>query len=335
MKLLNNLVEYTFELTGSRIFPEELSRESREKLPVFISRNYSLYKASILGKDYVLLVHQRGDEPTPTQAMTYADKVRDHLQAQAVFVFPRLDAFVRNRMIRQGVPFIVPYQHLFLHHGLIDIREQSSRGLSIERWHNTTSVPTQVMLLYYILNGKQVEEWPLSQWSKMLKYSRMSISRAWKELAAMNLCEAEKRGRFLVLRFLDSKRELWNRALPYLHNPVRHRMSAIIENAGLLQVRKAGLTALAERTLISGGAKTIYAMTLSAWKTALQQKNVQKVSIANESGVMIETWRYDPLILSPDEESVDALSLYLSLQDEPDERIQGALEEMMDGFPWQ
>ncbi len=334
MKLIDNLIEYVFELTGSRIFPEELSRENRDKLPVFISLNYSLCKVSILDKDYVLLVHQRGEEPTPTQAATYVDKMRDNIQAQAVFVLPRMDAFVRNRLIGKGIPFIVPYQHLFLPPDLIDIREQSSRGLPIERGNKTISVPAQVMLLYYILHNKQVEEWPLNKWSDVLTYSRMSISRAWKELAAMDLCEGKKRGRSLDLRFLDSKRELWNRALPYLHNPVRHRKSAIIKDASHLILRNAGVTALAERTLISGGSRAVYAMRLSAWKTAIKQKKVEEVSIANEFGAVIETWRYDPIILVPHEESVDALSLYLSLQDESDERVQGALEELMDGFPW-
>jgi hypothetical protein len=43
--------------------------------------------------------------------------------------------------------------------------------------------------------------------------------------------------------------------------------------------------------------------------------------------VEVELWRYDPAILGSGAE-VDALSLVLSLQDERDERIQDAVEEL-------
>ena len=335
MKLLKNLTGYLLELTGNRIYPENLSQASQDKLPIFLSRTYSLYTANILGKVYLLLVHEGGDEPTPAKASTHANIVRDKLQVQAVFVFSRLKPFNRNRLIERGVPFIVPYQHVFLPHGLIDIREQSSRGSSIDRKLNTISAPAQVMLLYYFINAKQVAEWPLKKWSEELNYSQMSMSRAWKELAAKDLCEGQKRGRSLIPQFPRSNRRTWNLALPHLHNPIRHRMTAAIENSSRLQLLKAGLTALAELTLISGGDKAVYATALSTWRTAVEQKTVRKVSRADDSGVMIETWRYDPSVLSPEKERVDHLSLYLSLRDEPDERIQGALEEMIEEFPWQ
>ena len=44
-------------------------------------------------------------------------------------------------------------------------------------------------------------------------------------------------------------------------------------------------------------------------------------------------WRYDPTLLS-EEDVADRLSLYLSLKDNPDERIEGALRELMEGIRW-
>jgi len=49
--------------------------------------------------------------------------------------------------------------------------------------------------------------------------------------------------------------------------------------------------------------------------------------------VMIEVWSYDPATLSQDG-IVDPLSLFLSLRDDPDERVQGALRRMLEGLPW-
>ena len=334
MKLLDSAIEYIYGLTDTRIFPEELSLEKQDLLPVFISRNYSLNLVHILGKEYVLLIHQHGEIPTTAQAVTYLDMVGNNLQAQAVFVFPRLDAFVRNRLISKRVPFIIPFQHLYLPQGLIDIREQSSKVSLRDRAMVSISDPAQVMLLYYILNKEKIDEWSLQNWSEKLGYSSMSISRAWKELAAIELCEGQKKGRNLALDFIGSTRELWERALPYLHTPVRHRKIAIVDQIDNLHLRRAGVSALADYSLISKDARPEYAIKLSDWNSAKKQGVVNEVSPANDLGSVIETWSYDPKIIAPGSENVDALSLCLSLQDEPDERIQGALKEILGGLPW-
>jgi len=334
MKPLDNVIEYVYELTGNRIFPEKLSLEKQGLLPVFIARNYSLNLVNIPGKEYLLLIHQHGEKPTPSQAITCMNMVRDNLQVQAVFVFPRLDAYVRNRLIRKKVPFIIPFQHLYLPHVIIDIREQSSKVSMMDRELNSISDPAQVMLIYFLSYRKHMDRLSLRKWSEQLNYSSMSISRAWKELADIDLCEGQKRGRYLVLEFPGSNRELWQRALPFLHSPVRHRKIAIIKDFNNLELLKAGVTALADNTLIAEGARTEYAMKLSDWNTALHNNIAGEVSAANELGVAIETWSYDPRILAPTGISVDALSLYLSLQDKSDERIQGALKELLNRFPW-
>jgi hypothetical protein len=50
--------------------------------------------------------------------------------------------------------------------------------------------------------------------------------------------------------------------------------------------------------------------------------------------VLVEQWRYAPALLSANRESVDPLSLYLSLRESPDERVQGALNEMQEALQW-
>jgi hypothetical protein len=49
---------------------------------------------------------------------------------------------------------------------------------------------------------------------------------------------------------------------------------------------------------------------------------------------IIHEWIYAPAVISDDGKQVDDLSLYLSLRDSPDERVQGALTEMMEAMPW-
>ena len=48
--------------------------------------------------------------------------------------------------------------------------------------------------------------------------------------------------------------------------------------------------------------------------------------------VLLQLWIYSPALFGNN--TVDPLSLYLSLKDDPDERVQIALDELMKGIKW-
>ncbi|MDD5675045.1 MAG: hypothetical protein PHC61_12825 [Chitinivibrionales bacterium] len=52
-----------------------------------------------------------------------------------------------------------------------------------------------------------------------------------------------------------------------------------------------------------------------------------------DGGASLQIWRYDPALLT-NGESVDKLSLYLSLSQDPDERIAKAGEQLIKGITW-
>jgi hypothetical protein len=84
--------------------------------------------------------------------------------------------------------------------------------------------------------------------------------------------------------------------------------------------------------MIAGPEWPIYAISPPQWSTA------RKAGIAilpeHLPGVCEwELWHYNPVIV-PNSDAVDPLSLTLSLQGNADERIQLALDELMERFPW-
>lgn len=52
-----------------------------------------------------------------------------------------------------------------------------------------------------------------------------------------------------------------------------------------------------------------------------------------DADLKMEIWAYDPQLFA-DKGSVDPLSLFLSLHDYPDERVQQQLELIINEFPW-
>jgi hypothetical protein len=76
----------------------------------------------------------------------------------------------------------------------------------------------------------------------------------------------------------------------------------------------------------------IYAISAAQWKTA----TLAGLAILPEhlpGSCEWELWHYNPVIV-PNSDAVDPLSLTLSLQGHPDERIQLALDELRERLPW-
>jgi hypothetical protein len=107
----------------------------------------------------------------------------------------------------------------------------------------------------------------------------------------------------------------------------------LITEDGPLLLR-AGLSALAERTMIAPDATPAYALSSSAYQAAVKGGILKQHAVGELDTIAIERWLYTPALLSLDGEQVDDLSLFLSLHDSPDERVQSALNEMLEAMTW-
>jgi hypothetical protein len=85
----------------------------------------------------------------------------------------------------------------------------------------------------------------------------------------------------------------------------------------------AGYSALSELSDLVPENERIFAMAQS------EVRNLDAEKIKKYNGVQIEVWRYDPRLLA-DKGRVDPLSLYLSLKDSPDARINIAIESLLE-----
>lgn len=58
-------------------------------------------------------------------------------------------------------------------------------------------------------------------------------------------------------------------------------------------------------------------------------------SVLYDGAVMVEAWKYPALVMQEDgKQYVDKLSLYLSLQDNKDPRVEGELERLINEMIW-
>lgn len=77
--------------------------------------------------------------------------------------------------------------------------------------------------------------------------------------------------------------------------------------------------------------ETVYATGREGWKKI--RDSVREIPVQDTGTCLLQIWRYDPGLFARDG-YVDPFSLYLSLRNDTDERVQSALQKMMEDEKW-
>ena len=298
------------------------------QLPPVLRERYRFAKAELLGLRALLVIDANPEEQSPATVRKHLDMLQSKQPAELIYVRAQVTAYNRKRLIEQKVPFIVPGNQMYLPMLAIDLREHFRR---IREEAPTFSPSTQVVVLHAMLRDAGQVLIP-SEMAPLLGYSAMTMTRAFDELETAKLAEVTVRGRERCLRFIGDRREIWEKAQPFLRNPVSKRLFIRRIN-GAEGATHAGLTALAHYSMLAPPAYTTYALSREEWKTLRQQHKIIEVPIQDPDVSEIEVWWYSPARFA-EHGMVDQLSLYLSLKADHDERTETALEEMMEKIEW-
>lgn len=296
-------------------------------LPYFLRDAYAFAAIELLGAPYVLMLAQ-GPAASAAKVRKDVDALQKASAAVAIFVTPALSSYERKRLMGQHVPFIVPGNQLYLPDLGLDLREYFRQRHAPS--DKALSPATQALLISALLKPWQPQVQP-SQWAAGLGYTPMTVSRAAKELVGAGLATVVVLGRQRWLQFAANAQAVWQQALPLLGSPVKQSVWAMPHAAVQQQARLAGECALAQATLLAAPTHPVYAVSSAQWQQALAQ-GLLPLPSAEPGACHWQVWRYDPNI-SPTAGTVDALSLFLSLRSEPDERVQQALTEFEKALP--
>lgn len=324
--LTDRFASYLHQLTGLNV---TWIGAAGSRLPAYLRQRYEPHMMTV-GQTTWLAVLLRSPEPAPLalvkQLAELASRV-DPRPAGTCLVAEQLSPHLRRRMVELEQPFAIPGRQLFW--PALGSIETTQRAKRLPPKPVEQLSPAAEQLLIALLLGRLEPPTIISDAAATLGCTAASISQAVKALEASGLVRSERQGRERCFALAAPPKAAWQAALSLLHHPVRRRVR--IEAAELPDVPRwrAGESALAELTSLGSPEEPCFAIASRDW--TLTKRPV--IPTPDVGTCLLELWRYPPGPLA-DQGRVDRLSLYLSLRDSHDERIQMALDTMMEQTPW-
>lgn len=301
------------------------------ELPYFLRDVFQFSELELLGQPVVLAIGRVEVKQSLSEVRIWLDKVKALAGQRVVYVTDALASYDRRRLIEQKVPFIVPGNQLYLPDLGLDLREYFRQR--VPATEAALSPSAQAMLIVALLRRPWQSDWQPSKVAVALGYTPMTLSRAVKELTAGGLATAYTVGRARWLRMELLPEQLWDHAKPLLRTPVRRTVWVDVHGIVAHQPsRIAGLSALARYSMLTEPKWPVYALTAADWKAATDA-GVRELPEPEAGAQEWQLWSYSPALV-PDANTVDPLSLTLSLQENADDRIQLALDELKRQLPW-
>jgi len=324
--------------TQLKSYLETLSGESPHlqpvdvaRLPLFLRNRFTFSSVELFGKEWCLAEEGESWEAgSPAEYEKQAEILRPLLNAPVVFVLTSLPSNARSRMVQKGIPFIVPGTQAFLPSALVDLRERFPKPVHKGR---TSPSPTAQLTVLYHLERESLSGLPLKEIAEKLHCSAMMLSKVKDELENSGICEVERIGRSIALKFPAENRALWNLARDRMVSPVKKTRWVRWTREPGYPALLSGISALSRHTALADDRLPTYAFGPRMFESYLEQGILIGCRDSDEATAKMEVWSYEPKLLAS-HGTVDPLSLYLSLRYDADERVQQQLERLMEVVPW-
>lgn len=297
------------------------------KIPLYLQEIYNMYEITMLGESF-LLAKVFGSSPDIDTMEKHAKKLCDLTGLPVAFLFKSVSRYRLRSLFSNRIPFMVEDAQMFLPFLGINVKQPPKIVHTVER--NKFSPSTQFVYLYFLYT-KNIEI-NATRLAKELNFTMMTACRALQHLEEIGLLTYRvggHTGRSKEYRKIDEP-VFFQKGREFLCSPVK-RIVYIqhIPDISLL----AGLDALAQLTMLNRPEHCIRAIGQNQF-SEIQHTVVRDEDMARDMKFAeLQIWTYDPQRFSVDGH-VDILSLYLSLMDLKDERVEQALDDVLRRAEW-
>ena len=192
--------------------------------------------------------------------------------------------------------------------------------------------PNAQMILFFLIYNEKAD-YTKKELAERLGLDPVYVTRGTKELVSRGFIEERRNGRSVEVRREIDSRELFHAAETALISPVSG-VVFVRKTDEVTRLPKASDHALSEVSMLNPPEIYTYACFRKSG-LAYDLEIVDEPGWEDPSGICkVELWNYDPAELC-ENGIVDRLSLYCSLKDSKDPRVQGEIEKVLEDMTWQ
>lgn len=290
--------------------------DKQNKLPLYIAGNYE-FQIVRLNDCQCLMLTPVEELVTIPALKKQIKRIQEIENVPIVLKLTGISFYRRKNLIENRIPFITNKQ-IYLPFMGTYLQKENEESKVVEK----VMFSTQMLILLYLYHSEK--KLYISEATKRLPFSAMTMSRAVKQIEALGLFYVTKDGVSKVIESKYDKKELYEKLKGYLITPVRK--TGYIEKEKLTEdMVLAGESVLAVKTMINYRMIKTYAICTKKFDKKLLINEL----VNPEKQYRLELWEYEPKFFS-DDNMADEISVALSFLDTEDERIEEAVEELLE-----
>lgn len=296
-------------------------------LPVYLTARRSFFRMSFHELEFILVKVSEKEKFGVVAFEKQAGIISEKYGIPVAFYFENVTRPQRDSLLERNIPFISESGQLYLPFLGMALSDRFVRQKEIQT--DKMMPVTQALFLYLLYYGKNNPIMKKDA-AEALGVTRTSITRASDQLDAMGLIEQESYGKECRMSTNGSGLELFEKAKPYLINPIQQTVTTI-SDGNLLFYPLSGESALSKKTMLNDPKIPVRAV-----YKGRKDVNIQSVDVrwnTGENVIQLELWKYDPMLYE-NNGVVDPVSLYMCLESNADERIEGAMNEYLEDYQW-
>ena len=299
---------------GIPIKYEQWNKEN--SLPLYITDSYD-FQAAIIDTQKCIILSLKDELATIPALRKHIKRIQEIDNVPVILKLSTVSSYRRKSLIENKIPFLTDKQVYLPFIGTF-LTEEKERGKEVEKF----MFSTQQLALLYFYSGKQ--KLYMTEATERLPFTAMTLSRAVRQLEAIDLFTITKDGVNKVIEAKYDRVELFEKIKKYCSTPVR--IVGYFEKLNMTDdMVFAGETALSEKTMLNPGKVETYAI----YHKMFDKRQLMKELVDPDKQIRLEVWEYDPKQFT-DGNVADSLSVVLSLIENKDERIEEAIEELLE-----
>jgi hypothetical protein len=340
---MKKVEKYINETLGLKVTIREAPSSDLASLNVAVKWTFTFFETDFFGQKVFLINPKDVNAQTVSFLALQTLNISKRLEHKVILVLDELEKYNRRRLIDKGVNFIVPTKQLFLPDFLVSLTDSFSshkNKLKTEK----LSPSAQFLVLYHLLlsrhNNQFLQQNSFKEIAAETGYSAMAITKAIGQLEFFDIVEIESRHKEKRLEFKLNGKELWQMLMTkqLLISPVYQTYYLPEINPEIIRIgTPCSETALSSYSDFNWQGIGHLAIEKNEFYALKKNQKLQGLN-ENEGELAIEIWYYSPRQLMGkkpvDWAVVDPLSLYLSLTHSEDERIQMALDKVINSMIW-